>query len=174
MPSRHPCYRRPSFQRLFDDAALLFDRSPPSRFSLGCLIKDGLLRCVHLSLVDTYRCAHNGQHPYLLSLRPDGLDQSLTLVSMTSSFFNFVAASVTLARRMPSISAINPCVSGNSSDCTRSRTSSSQRAKRWSVSWRRLHATFCEIWATKACVYLSMTSRISVLRSNSAVIEFAS
>jgi len=29
--------------------------------------------------VDTYRCAHIGQHPYLLSLRPDGLDQSLTL-----------------------------------------------------------------------------------------------
>jgi len=28
--------------------------------------------------VDTYRCAHNRQHPYLLSLRPDGLDQSLT------------------------------------------------------------------------------------------------
>jgi hypothetical protein len=42
---------RPS--RLFDDAALLFDRSPLSRFSLGCPIKDGLLGCVHLSLVDT-------------------------------------------------------------------------------------------------------------------------
>jgi hypothetical protein len=29
-------------------------------------------------------------------------------------------------------------------------------------------------WATKACVYLNMTSRISALRSNPAVIEFAS
>ena len=29
-------------------------------------------------LVDTYRCAHIGQHPYLLSLRPDGSHQSLT------------------------------------------------------------------------------------------------
>jgi len=28
--------------------------------------------------VDTYRCAHIGQHPYFLSLRPHGLDQSLT------------------------------------------------------------------------------------------------
>ena len=41
-------------------------------------LKDGLLGCVHLILVDTYRCAHNGQHPYLLSLRPDGSHQSLT------------------------------------------------------------------------------------------------
>jgi RHS repeat-associated protein len=29
--------------------------------------------------VDTYRCAHIGQHPYLDSLRPDGFHQSLTL-----------------------------------------------------------------------------------------------
>jgi len=29
--------------------------------------------------VDTYRCAHIGQHPYLLSLRPDGSHRSLTL-----------------------------------------------------------------------------------------------
>jgi len=29
--------------------------------------------------VDTYRCVHNGQHPYLLPFRPDGSDQSLTL-----------------------------------------------------------------------------------------------
>jgi hypothetical protein len=28
--------------------------------------------------VDTYRCAHIGKHPYLLSLRPDGFHQSLT------------------------------------------------------------------------------------------------
>jgi len=28
--------------------------------------------------VDTYRCALIGQHPYLLSLRPDGSDQTLT------------------------------------------------------------------------------------------------
>jgi len=62
----------------FDDSSLLFDRSPPSRFSLGCLNKDGLLGCVHLFLVDTYRCAHIGQHPYLLSLRPDGFHHSLT------------------------------------------------------------------------------------------------
>jgi len=30
---------------------------------LGYLIKDGLLGDVHLSLVDTYRCARIGQHP---------------------------------------------------------------------------------------------------------------
>src|ERR1700756_1038837 len=79
MSPRYACYRRPGFQRLFDDSSLLFDRSPPSHFSLGCLIKDGLLGCVHLFLVDTYRCAHIGQHPYLLSLRPDGSHQSLTV-----------------------------------------------------------------------------------------------
>jgi hypothetical protein len=28
--------------------------------------------------VDTYRCAHNGQHPYLLSIRPDGHEMTLT------------------------------------------------------------------------------------------------
>ena len=28
--------------------------------------------------MDTYRCVHNGQHPYLLPFRPDGSDQSLT------------------------------------------------------------------------------------------------
>src|ERR1700740_2368564 len=78
MSPRYACYRRPGFQRLFDDSSLLFDRSPPSHFSLGCLIKDGLLGCVHLFLMDTYRCAHIGQHPYLLSLRPDGSHQSLT------------------------------------------------------------------------------------------------
>src|SRR6267378_8580324 len=26
-----------------------------------------------------YRCAHNGQHPYLLSIRPDGHEMTLTL-----------------------------------------------------------------------------------------------
>ncbi|MGC1451020.1 MAG: response regulator transcription factor [Candidatus Sulfotelmatobacter sp.] len=30
--------------------------------------------------MDTYRCAHIGQHPYLLSFRPDGFDRSLTLL----------------------------------------------------------------------------------------------
>jgi hypothetical protein len=30
--------------------------------------------------VDTYRCAHNGQHPYLFSFRPDGLDPTLTFL----------------------------------------------------------------------------------------------
>src|ERR1700756_5636078 len=83
MSPRYACYRRPGFQRLFDDSSLLFDRSPPSHFSLGCLIKDGLLGCVHLFLMDTYRCAHIGQHPYLLSLRPDGSHQSLTLNSVS-------------------------------------------------------------------------------------------
>ena len=29
-------------------------------------------------LVDTYRCAHNRQHPYLLSIRPDGHEMTLT------------------------------------------------------------------------------------------------
>jgi hypothetical protein len=28
--------------------------------------------------VDIYRCAHNGQHPYLLSIRPDGHEMTLT------------------------------------------------------------------------------------------------
>ena len=28
--------------------------------------------------MDTLRCAHIGQHPYLLSLRPDGFNRSLT------------------------------------------------------------------------------------------------
>ena len=28
--------------------------------------------------MDTYRCVHIGQHPYLDSLRPDGFHQSLT------------------------------------------------------------------------------------------------
>ena len=37
-----------------------------------------LVGCVHLSLVDTYRCAHIGQHPYLISLRPDGFHRTLT------------------------------------------------------------------------------------------------
>lgn len=74
------------FQRIVDLAGedVFGERiavSAPSHFSLGCLIKDGLLRSVHLFLVDTYRCAHIGQHPYLLSLRPDGSDQSLTKVA---------------------------------------------------------------------------------------------
>jgi hypothetical protein len=29
---------------------------------------------VHLSLMDNYRCAHNGQHPYLFSFHPDGFN----------------------------------------------------------------------------------------------------
>jgi len=31
--------------------------------------------------VDTYRCAHNGQHPYSLSIRPDGHAMTLTALS---------------------------------------------------------------------------------------------
>jgi hypothetical protein len=84
MPTRYTCYRRPGFQRLFDDSSLLFDRPLPSRYLLGCLIKDGLLGCVQLFLVDTYRCARIGQHPYLLSLRPDGSHQSLTKIVHTT------------------------------------------------------------------------------------------
>jgi hypothetical protein len=38
-----------------------------------------LIRSVHLSLADTYRCVLNGQHPYLLPSGPDGSDQSLTM-----------------------------------------------------------------------------------------------
>lgn len=37
--------------------------------------------------MDTYRCAHIGQHPYLLSLRPDGLDQSLTVFARLFRLF---------------------------------------------------------------------------------------
>src|SRR5205823_4824192 len=29
--------------------------------------------------VDTYPCAHNGQHPFLLSIRPDGHGMTLTV-----------------------------------------------------------------------------------------------
>ena len=32
--------------------------------------------------MDTYRCAHNGQHPYLLSIRPDGHEMTLTQVAL--------------------------------------------------------------------------------------------
>jgi len=39
--------------------------------------------------VDTYRCAHNRQHPYLLSLRPDGSDQSLTFKALGIDFVSF-------------------------------------------------------------------------------------
>src|SRR5882672_10490543 len=97
MPPRHACYRRPGFQRLFDDSPLLFDRSPPSRFSLGCLNKDGLLGCVHLFLVDTYRCAHIGQHPYLLSLRPDGSHQSLTMKQERNEFWSLKSCGPTMS-----------------------------------------------------------------------------
>ena len=39
--------------------------------------------------MDTYRCAHNRQHPYLLSLRPDGSDQSLTFKALGIDFVSF-------------------------------------------------------------------------------------
>jgi hypothetical protein len=39
--------------------------------------------------VDTYRCAHNGQHPYLLSIRPDGHEMTLTLEARLSRRMSF-------------------------------------------------------------------------------------
>jgi hypothetical protein len=35
--------------------------------------------------VDTYRCAHNGQHPYLLAIRPDGHEMTLTLQELENA-----------------------------------------------------------------------------------------
>src|SRR5437016_6123277 len=47
-----------------------------------CLIVSSVV-CSEVSIypfVDTYRCAHNGQHPYLLSIRPDGHEMTLTVL----------------------------------------------------------------------------------------------
>ena len=77
MPLRHSRYRRTGTQCLFNDSSLLFDRSPLSLYASISLYRP-LLGSVHLSLVDTYRCAHFGQLPCLLTLSPDGSDQSLT------------------------------------------------------------------------------------------------
>ena len=38
--------------------------------------------------MDTYRCAHNGQHPYLLSIRPDGHEMTLTLLTEFGFIFS--------------------------------------------------------------------------------------
>src|SRR5438132_12369669 len=46
-----------------------------------CLIVSSVV-CSDVSIypfVDTYRRAHNGHHPYLLSIRPDGHEMTLTL-----------------------------------------------------------------------------------------------
>ena len=59
------------------------------------------------------------------------------------------AASVTVARRTPSMSAIVSWVMGMSSRPTRSRQMSSQRASRSSAAWSRLHAVLWEIWVRK-------------------------
>jgi hypothetical protein len=79
MSLRHSRYRRTGAQRLFNDSSFLFDRSPPPFYVTNSLNRH-LLGSVHLSLVDTYRCAHIGQHPYLLTLSPHGSYQTLTLL----------------------------------------------------------------------------------------------
>jgi hypothetical protein len=66
-----------SAQCLFNDSSFLFDRSPPPFYVTNRLNRP-LLGSVHLFLVDTYRCAHIGQHPYLFTLSPDGSYQTLT------------------------------------------------------------------------------------------------
>src|SRR5439155_24733310 len=48
-----------------------------------CLIVSSVV-CSDVSIypfVDTYRRAHNGHHPYLLSIRPDGHEMTLTPIS---------------------------------------------------------------------------------------------
>jgi hypothetical protein len=77
MSLRHSRHRRTGAQRLFNDSSFLFDRSPPP-FYLTNSLNRPLLGSVHLFLVDTYRCAHIGQHPYLLTLSLDGSYQTLT------------------------------------------------------------------------------------------------
>jgi hypothetical protein len=49
--------------------------------------------------VDTYRCAHIGQHPYLLSLRPDGFDRSLTVLKRFSNIYQIVGGNPSSAIR---------------------------------------------------------------------------
>jgi hypothetical protein len=56
---RHPGYRRTGTQGLFNDPSFLFDRSPPP-LDVSNSLNRPLLGSVHLSLVDTYRCAHKG------------------------------------------------------------------------------------------------------------------
>jgi hypothetical protein len=77
MSLRHSRHRRTSAQCLFNDSSFLFDRSPPPFYVTNRLNRP-LLGSVHLFLVDTYRCAHIGQHPYLLTLSLDGSYQTLT------------------------------------------------------------------------------------------------
>jgi hypothetical protein len=71
---------------------------------MACSPNRHLLRSVHLSLVDTYRCAHNGEHPYLFSFRPDGfyptltLERSLTVERVRAGLRNARAKGKTLGR----------------------------------------------------------------------------
>jgi hypothetical protein len=56
---------------------------PPPPLCVTGTLNRHLLGSVHLSPrghLSMYRCAHNGQHPYLLSIRPDGHEMTLTLV----------------------------------------------------------------------------------------------
>jgi len=53
--------------------------------------------------VDTYRCAHNGQHPYLLSIRPDGHEMTLTKLEPK--------AREKFRKRMPFVDAYLPTLS---------------------------------------------------------------
>src|ERR1700741_3827030 len=77
MSLRHSRYRRTGTQGLFNDSLLLFDRSPLPLYARIRLNRP-LLGRVHLSLVATYPCAPFRQLPCLLTLSPDGSDQSLT------------------------------------------------------------------------------------------------
>jgi branched-chain amino acid transport system substrate-binding protein len=48
--------------------------------------------------VDTYRCAHNRQHPYLFSFRPDGLDPTLTSFVSLEGFVDAMVVTEGLKR----------------------------------------------------------------------------
>jgi hypothetical protein len=66
---------------------------PIRRRLFVCLIVSSVV-CSEVSIyavVDTYRCVDNGQHPYLLPIRPDGHDPTLTFrrVESRSKFLAF-------------------------------------------------------------------------------------